>query len=67
MKANYLNQAFNPAQARAIEKYVEAALEALMPPTQVINADPVVVKFNEKKPKLVAAPAVANKPESTEE
>jgi hypothetical protein len=28
MKANYLNQAFDPAQVRAIEKYVAAALAA---------------------------------------
>lgn len=62
MKANYLNQAFNPAQARAVEKYVEAALAANVKPIEA--PAPAVV---EKKPKPVAAPAVAAKPEPTEE
>lgn len=62
MKANYLNQAFNQAQARAIEKYVEASLEALMPPTQAIDGGPVVVNFAEKKPK--PAPKAEQIPEA---
>lgn len=63
MKANYLNQAFNPAQARAIEKYVEGILAAGAKPVEV----PAPVVVAEKKPKPVAAPVVAAKPETTEE
>lgn len=50
MKANYLNQAFNPAQARAIEKYVEAALASKVRP------EPAVMETAAKnvKPKVSA-------------
>jgi hypothetical protein len=77
VKANYLNQAFNPAQARAIEKYVEGILAAGAKPVEV--PAPVVVaekKPTRVKPSLseetsssspVAAPVVAAKPETTEE
>lgn len=77
MKANYLNQAFNPAQARAVEKYVEAALAANVKPIEApAPADMVEKKPTRVKPSLseetsssspVAAPVVAAKPEPTEE
>ena len=76
MKANYLNQAFNPAQARAVEKYVEAALAekrtvkeriALSEKPNLLPSDQPALAVTEKKPKAVIAPAVTAKPESTEE
>lgn len=74
MKANYLNQAFDPAQVRAIEKYVAAALAANAKPIEApALADMVEKKPTRVKPSLseetsssspAAAPVVA---ETTEE
>ena len=74
MKANYLNQAFDPAQVRAIEKYVAAALaagiKAIELPAPVVAVEK---KSTRVKPSLseetsssspAAAPVVA---ETTEE
>lgn len=58
MKANYLNQAFNPAQARAIEKYVEAALAANVKPSEAPAPAGIVVEKKPTKPVVVPAAVV---------